>query len=797
MTAASMTNLNDTSDLSDKGARRGDAGMSPKSRLELIHRTMRGRYPYAIALTIVGVIVGAIVGYQVPTPTYRSTGAVRITSVLPTVMFEDDQSLAARFEEFIKDQMDLIVHQDLIEKAMATTEWKTNGWGSDQMAYIRFKNSLKVENERKSEQIKIHFRDKKPEVAKAAVEALTTTYMKVAEDQQAEAEAKRLRILEDERRQVAGQLDGVRRQILANTNQLGADALSQLYNSKLNRLQRLEEQLDQVKTSLRSMRDVVQQSDLGISTQLVAAYDDQMRTFLRQRFLIEQEIARMKATYGIEHRMVRERQMMLDNVNETINLHLREVQASGLPGMEGMEIARLEAQQENLGVIIEDVTLEANEIGRRTVQVASLQEQEKVYAENLEAVNKRIREREVESAYGGRFTLVSTGDLPAEPWSDKRAQASVALAVLGGTFGFALVLMVGFLDPRIRSFDDVRASMDSTPVLGVLPQLPENLSDAESVAMAAHCVHNVRTLMQIGSTRDDRHVFAITSPGPQSGKTSLSLALGMSFAGTGSKTLLIDCDLVAGGLSRRVEAIVPGKKQHPLVREGVITQWQFDQAQGNAEAANRDLIEVLVELGYLQYADVERAKGMLHQEERGLIDVVGGESLESCIMETEVPNLYVLTVGKADERDVSRLSPKVVRWLLDDARQQFETVVVDTGPTPASLEASLVSAAADGVVLVVARGEDRLQAESSIQHLRSCDANVIGMVFNRAEASDMESSGAASASRRSIRTAPLSPITREEGDLPSQFGPLGRSVAWSNKQNEAQGGGTSARDDES
>jgi Mrp family chromosome partitioning ATPase len=79
-----------------------------------------------------------------------------------------------------------------------------------------------------------------------------------------------------------------------------------------------------------------------------------------------------------------------------------------------------------------------------------------------------------------------------------------------------------------------------------------------------------------------------------------------------------------------------------------------------------------------------------------------------------------------------------LRSVIKQARELYDTVLIDTGPVPGSLEASAVAAAADAVVLVVSRGEQRPLAEKSIRHLHDIGASVAGLVFNRAEQRDMD-----------------------------------------------------------
>jgi len=89
-------------------------------------------------------------------------------------------------------------------------------------------------------------------------------------------------------------------------------------------------------------------------------------------------------------------------------------------------------------------------------------------------------------------------------------------------------------------------------------------------------------------------------------------------------------------------------------------------------------------------------------------------------------------------------------------------VLIDTGPILGSIEASLVTAAADAVILTVARGQQRPMVERSLGHLAAIGARFAGVVFNRAQARDFA---------RSISGISLRSIARQHaGSQPNQNG---------------------------
>jgi capsular exopolysaccharide synthesis family protein len=297
------------------------------------------------------------------------------------------------------------------------------------------------------------------------------------------------------------------------------------------------------------------------------------------------------------------------------------------------------------------------------------------------------------------------------------------------------MLLVGLMDRRYRYSDEPGGDVSGITLLGILPNLPDRLSDPEQAAIAAHCVHQIRTMLQINGSAigaagpdstDDRRVFAVTSAAPGDGKTSLTLALGLSYAACGTRTLLIDCDLVGGGLTSRMN---------------------------------------------------------VHATE-GVLEAITDRSLLPYVRTTDIADVSILPVGGARGHHASTLSPGALRRLINEAKQNFEVIMIDTGPILGSIEASLVCAAADGVVLAVARGQQRPMVEKALGHLAAIGARLAGVVFNRAQSSDFERS-ISGMSMRSIARHPSS-HTNGNGNghgranglaKPGEYGPVARAVA--------------------
>jgi len=368
-----------------------------------------------------------------------------------------------------------------------------------------------------------------------------------------------------------------------------------------------------------------------------------------------------------------------------------------------------------------------NEEAKSYKQLASL------VAEKREQIRKKRESlAEVETALSGfRMKLRARQEqplvqidrdipTPRAPAFDRRKKIGAIGFVMGGMLPFGLFMLYGVLDRRFRYSDQAGEQSSGLPLLGILPELPSNLSDPEEAAAAAHCVHQMRTMLQISG--GSRKVYAITSATSGDGKTCLTLSLGLSFAASGSKTLLVDFDLVGQGLSSKLKI----RPEH----------------------------------------------GMASSLETGQ----PGDS----IVATKIDRLFLLPAGRHDEEFVSHLSRPMVQQAIDAVRDDYDVIIIDTGPVLGSLEANFVTSQAEGVVLVVGRNQHRSLVQRAEQHLITLGARVIGQVFNRALSTDFKSS-MSSASMRSTRSTPGKPVTAiqiaKADDSLLELDPVSRTVA--------------------
>ena len=107
--------------------------------------------------------------------------------------------------------------------------------------------------------------------------------------------------------------------------------------------------------------------------------------------------------------------------------------------------------------------------------------------------------------------MSSYGDVPLLPFKDHR----LVFALAGGGFGMCLpigiMILMGVVHPKIRSSAEAEDDVTSRiPLLGVLPVLSRP-ADPETQAGTAHCIHQMRVMLEVGLPRDRHPAFLLTS----------------------------------------------------------------------------------------------------------------------------------------------------------------------------------------------------------------------------------------------------------------------------------------------
>ncbi len=318
-------------------------------------------------------------------------------------------------------------------------------------------------------------------------------------------------------------------------------------------------------------------------------------------------------------------------------------------------------------------------LNQQSIEFGELQRDAASTQQMFEAVRQRVKETELGSELqSNNARVLDAAEVPRSPvWP--RKQLNLIIALLGGGFlAVGLAFGVEYANPRITRADDIAQAL-GLPLLGAVPQVrgwenrPVSLDALPPSFQEA--LRSIRTRIFLSPLVAGRSI-AVTSSIAGEGKSMVASNLAASMARGGRRVLLVDADLRRPQLHRTFNT----------------------------------------------------------PRSPGLSEVLRGEvKVDAASVESALPGLFILpagvSVGSSDLLDNERL-----RVLIQGFSQLFDIVVLDSPPVLAVADAAIIANAASSVVFVVGSGTTtREAARVAIDRLTGVQAQVVGVVLNKAK----------------------------------------------------------------
>ena len=196
----------------------------------------------------------------------------------------------------------------------------------------------------------------------------------------------------------------------------------------------------------------------------------------------------------------------------------------------------------------------------------------------------------------------------------------------------------------------------------------------DQLSLTAESYRTIRTALLLSKAEHPPKVILLTSPSPGEGKTVMTVNLGVALAQSGQSVVVVDADLRKG-------------RCHKLVNM---------------------------------------------PNHSGLANVLTGQiALRSAMKETSVKNFYLLPRGVLPPNPADLLMSRKMQEVLNDLRNSFDFVLIDSPPAIAVSDAAVISAFCDGVILVFHGQKTNSQAaRQAVERLDSIGATLLGVILN-------------------------------------------------------------------
>ena len=338
------------------------------------------------------------------------------------------------------------------------------------------------------------------------------------------------------------------------------------------------------------------------------------------------------------------------------------------------------------------------------VEYAVLNEEVVVNRGLYENVLKRMHETNVANDLAAsNMQIVQRAELPSVPSSPNWSRNMLLSAILGLLLAVAVGFFLEYMDSTVNTPQGVWAAVSLT-TLGVVPHLkslpekyrtgPQNgtakylssggevkasaskelVMAGDQLSLTAESYRTIRTALLLAKAEHPPKVILLTSPAPGEGKTVTTVNLAAALAQSGQSVVVVDGDLRKG-------------RCHKLVNVS---------------------------------------------NQTGLANVLAGQSgLRSAMKETSVKNFYLLPRGVLPPNPADLLMSRKMQEVLNELRNTFDFVLIDSPPAIAVSDAAVISAFCDGVLLVFHGQKTTAQAaRQAVERLDSINATLLGVILN-------------------------------------------------------------------
>ncbi len=249
-------------------------------------------------------------------------------------------------------------------------------------------------------------------------------------------------------------------------------------------------------------------------------------------------------------------------------------------------------------------------------------------------------------------------------------------AVVGLIFGVGIAFFLEYLDTSVKSLEDVERYLQ-VPVLAVIPKDVGILHKQNGMSPDAEAYRILRTNIEFNRKNPEDNAITVVSGGAGEGKSTTLVNLAYICAQGGYTTLMIDAD---------------------LRRPRLHTFFDINNSVGLTNFLTTELM------------------------------------LEDVILQTPVDNLYFMPSGILPADAAGILNSRRMSELIQDVKQRFDLVLVDSPPILGVSDASVLASEVDLTMIVVQhRKLPRNMLLRVKQAVENVGGHVIGVVLNNVD----------------------------------------------------------------
>jgi succinoglycan biosynthesis transport protein ExoP len=512
----------------------------------------------------------------------------------------------------------------------------------------------------------------------------------------------------DQKEEMQKQLSGAEETLRKFQEKGGIVALDEQANNLINQLSDFEAQKNATQIELMASTKVLTQyrNELDKQNPRLADYlkslssEEYFKSLQQQlvRFEVNRDLAlSTKGELDGDSEAIRKLDSKISELRSKLNDRVEEIKA-GIFASSPEEVKELsqkiieeEIKNQSLKIsvvelesIVKNYEREFNKLPKTAIELARYQRNRESLEKLYTLVEEKYQEALInEQSQPGNVLIIDNARRPNTPSKPNRILIVIVGFVLGTGLAFGYVITKNYFDNTVKTPEDLQKRNIS--VLAWIPQFEEvsknGAADYEFIvakrpdSMASEAFRALRTRMQLlRFNKDSLKTFLVTSSAPQEGKTIIAINLAGSYAQSGRKTLIVDCDL-----------------RKPRVQE---------------------------------IFKIKRIPGLTDY-------LYGNISLEELIHKSEMDNLDYVTCGTIPPNPAEMLESEPMKEFLREMRDRYDIVILDSPPIIAVTDSEILTTVVDGTILVVSADTTELDLmEKSVEVMKKDKISFLGTVLN-------------------------------------------------------------------
>ncbi len=680
--------------------RSGEIDLAKYWSLALKHRLL------ILGCVIAAVVIAVIVTLMTP-PTYTAAATIQIDREAARVLSTDDgmpRELPVG-EEFFNTQYGLLRSRSLVERIIDSEglansndfiqqmgrEFEAReGETATQQAARRRKmitglisSNLGVSPERGSRLVRITFSSPSAAVSARMANAIAENFIEANLARKFDASLYVREFLEEQIAETKARLEDTERQLVAYAGDQEIITLSDaetgagrsLVSTSLGTLNEAlsEARVDRIAAEERWRQ--AQNAPLTSIPEVMASTTYQ--TLMQQRIQLESQYEEKAAVFQDDYPELVELRARIDELDAQIRTAATSIR-DGIRAQYQIALNQERALQNQVNGLKGEVL----DLGDRSVQYNILVRELDTSRQLYDGLLQRYKEIGVTGGVtSNNISLVDRATPPGGPSSPNLPLNLMLALTMGLTLGIIGAFLIGALDDRLTSPDDV-ASKLGIPALGVIPMRErgkdpnEALRDIRSPFSEAY--YSLRTALQFSTSHGAPRSLLVTSARPGEGKSTTAFATALNLSRVGRRVLLVDGDLRNPSMHRVLE--------------------------------------------------IENSQGMSNF-------LSGAAELTGVVRKTPYSTLDFIPCGPLPPNPAELWGGSRLQALLDQAFAVYDHVVIDGPPVLGFADAPVLSSSVEGTLFVLeSRITGRRQARGALRRLSMGRGRVLGAVLTKFQA---------------------------------------------------------------